>query len=216
MPKDGQSPRVESNDDNDTRAMFGRFPDARGGLVHQSTTGDGTALSAELFGKTILESTGGKAVERVGSRPEASVVTGASLAPDVVRGGAIINPRVSSPIEPTFPASARATRDSSEPAKQRQNSNEEPPHAERSGGSELKVDPDADCWGSDVFVPKDEGLVDRPQTSVTQPRDGDDMGDACGSEDREDSNASSDADSSEDEHFNSSVSTFPCQGVSCQ
>lgn len=197
MPNCGYFQEIESNDDCDTRTSAGRFPHPKEDLMRDSMVRDGATLSAELFGKTSPESAGDEAVERVGSRPEVSVVTSAPLVPGAARvGTVIVNSRVSSPRQPSVAASARANRDSCDMMEPRTLSSEEPPHAERSGGSEHEVDPVAN-----------EGLVfDDPETCMVQTWDKD-MGDTCGSEDKQDSDASSDADSSEDEEFNSSVST---------
>lgn len=190
MPTDGQSQAIDSNDDGETCMNSCRFPDPIGDVMHGSTVEGGTSLSAELFRGTIPESTGDEAIERVGFRSGASGVTDASFATGAVKR------RVSSPREPEVAPSARTNRDSRETVKPRTVSSEEILHTERSGGTERGVDPDAD-----------EGLVfDDAETCMIQPQLGD-MKDACGSQDKRHSDSSSDADSSEDGQFNSSVST---------
>lgn len=196
MQKDRQLEEIEADDGCDTCTSSCRFPDPRRVMAYHSNVADRTASSAEVCGEFFPGATGDETVERVRSRPEASAVTGASNAPDAARGGrVIVQPRASCLRETKGAASSRANRDPSVTVEPRTNWSDEPSHAERSGGLELRVASDADG-----------GLVlDDSQTSLMQPRDRD-TGGTC-IKDRQHSDASSGADSSRDERFNSSVST---------
>lgn len=176
-------PLVVSGRRSDANVRASGSSDSRGAID------SGTALSVEPSGDVVPGSSFGEATKRVEPRARVSGVT----------------------IMPFAPRSVSARSGSNESMEHRKHSREEQLREQGSAGSESELCPppvvprERSTSGVLVHV-HDEGIFHTRRLQRT------DNGDDCASEGEDNSDASAETDSSEDENFNSSVSLL-CFGL---